>query len=147
MFQKYLPLLAVLQPLFINFTYFWTRVHYSVLCITYLYVWSWFPFILICFCCQTPNGNWWILARRYPWNVPVYPLQLGLPGHLPLFQGSPKRLWGRGRLEAFFLRADPVEETCEAKIDFDHPTDVEWILRPESERSCRSSDLWQLVMG
>lgn len=68
------------------------------------------------------------------------PLQLGLPGHLPLFQGSPKRLWGRGRLEAFFLRADPVEETCEAKIDFDHPTDVEWILRPESER-------WQLVMG
>ena len=35
------------------------------------------------------------------------------------------------------LGADPVEETCEAKIDFDHPTDVEWILRPESERSCR----------
>ena len=139
MFQKYLPLLAVLQPLFIDFTYFWTRVHYSVLCIN----------LFVClvrvpihnhffFCCQTANGGVWFLARTYPWNVPVYPFQLGLPGHLPLFQGSPKRLWGRGRLEAFFLRADPVEETCQAKIDFDHPTDVEWILRPESERSCRS---------
>lgn len=25
------------------------------------------------FCCQTANGDVWLLARKYPWNVPVYP--------------------------------------------------------------------------
>ena len=81
MFQKYLPLLAVLQPLFINFTYFWTRVHYSVLCITYLYAWSWFPFILICF--LLPDSKRWcmISGENVSLERSSLPLQLGLPGH------------------------------------------------------------------